>query len=282
MWSLERPAHSARSTFTTCISRVRNAGLAARLAAATDSVVAASSEFDRAARGGTLHQIARHDLVTPDITIDDMEKVYTQRMAKTGAPGRDVYDEIFLSSPQGRCPLCTQRPVTTLDHHLPKAYFPSLAVAPLNLVPACSDCNKSKLASVPTRPEEVGLHPYYDDLGDEVWLQARVVERRPTALRFRVVAPAAWDAVLSARVEHHFRALGLGVLFASEAAEELVNIRHQLRTLRAADPIDSVRNELQRRAHSCAVGRPNGWRTAAYRAWHESDWFRDGGFEPAG
>ncbi len=282
MWSLERPAHSARSTFTTCISRVRNAELAARLAAATDSVVAASSEFDRAARGGTLHQIARHDLVAPDITIDEMEKVYTQRMAKTGAPGRDIYDEIFSSSPQGRCPLCTQRTVTTLDHHLPKAHFPSLAVTPLNLVPACSDCNKSKLASVPARPEEVGLHPYYDDLGDGVWLQARVVERRPTALRFRVIAPAAWDAVLSARVEHHFRALGLAVLFASEAAEELVNIRHQLRTLRAADPINGVRNELQRRAHSCAVGRPNGWRTAAYRAWHESDWFRDGGFEPAG
>lgn len=278
MWPLKRPALSARSTFITCISRVRNAGLAARLAAATDSVVTASSEFDRAARRGTLHQIATHDVVAPDVTVDEMEKVYTQRMAKTGAPGRDIYDEIFSSSPQGRCPLRTQRSAATLDHYLPKAHYPSLAVAPLNLVPTCSDCNKAKLAAVPARAEEVGLHPYYDDLGDEIWLHARVIKRRPAAVKFSVNAPTAWDAVLSTRVEHHFRVLGLAALFASEAAEELINVRHQLTTLGAADPADGVKDELARRAESCAAGRSNGWRAATYRAWRESDWFCQGGF----
>ncbi|WP_315812466.1 hypothetical protein [Bradyrhizobium sp. SZCCHNR2028] len=256
--------------------------MAARLSAATQAVVNASREFDRAAQRGRIHQIKTHEVVAPDVTVEEMEKVYTQRMAKTGAPGRDIYDEIFSASPQGRCPLCTQRSVTTLDHHLPKARFPALAVAPLNLVPACSDCNKAKLVAVPTRAEEVGLHPYYDNLGDDVWLKAQVIERRPTAVKFKVVAPAAWDAVLSARVLHHFRALGLASLFASEAAEELINIRHQLTTLRAADPVNGVRRELRRRAESCAAARPNGWRTAAYRAWCECDWFCDGGFQPAG
>ena len=211
----------------------------------------------------------------------EMEKVYTQRMAKTGAPGRYVYDEIFASSPHGRCPLCAQRSVATLDHHLPKAHFPALAVAPLNLVSACSDCNKAKLSSVPTRAEDVSLHPYYDDLGDQVWLAAEVVEKRPTALRFYVVEPAVWDPVLAARVRKHFRSLGLAALYASQSAEELVNIRYQLTTLRASDPAAGVRDELARRAKSCAVGRPNGWRAAAYRAWQASDWFCGGGFEPA-
>ena len=200
----------------------------------------------------------------------EMEKVYTQRMAKTGAPGRYVYDEIFASSPHGRCPLCAQRSVATLDHHLPKAHFPALAVAPLNLVSACSDCNKAKLSSVPTRAEDVSLHPYYDDLGDQVWLAAEVVEKRPTALRFYVVEPAVWDPVLAARVRKHFRSLGLAALYASQSAEELVNIRYQLTTLRASDPAAGVRDELARRAKSCAVGRPNGWRAAAYRAWQAS------------
>ncbi|WP_148043025.1 HNH endonuclease [Methylocystis hirsuta] len=207
-----------------------------------------------------------------------MEKVYTQRMAKTGAPARDIYDEIFCSSPQGRCPLCGQRPVATLDHHLPKAHYPALAVAPLNLLPACSDCNKTKLASRPTRAEEVGLHPYYDDLGNEFWLKAQVIERRPTALRFSVAAPASWNVVLTARVENHFRTLGLASLYASEAAEELINIRHQLIKLRALDTANAVRDELERRAQSCALGRPNGWRAAAYRAWQASNWFCEGGF----
>lgn len=280
MWTLQRPAHSARSSYGTCISRVRNPGLSARLAAATATVVNASAAFDQAAAHGVLHQIAPLAIVAPDITTEEMGKVYTQRMAKNGAPGRDIYDEIFGGSPQGRCPLCAQRPVATLDHHLPKAHYPALAVAPLNLLPACSDCNKAKLDNVPTCVEEVPLHPYYDDLGDDVWLVARVIERRPTALRYSVAGPAAWSPVLAARVLNHFRSLGLAALYASEAAEELVNIRHQLVTISAADAAAGVREELQRRAVSCAAGRPNGWRAAAYRAWHLSDWFCAGGFEP--
>jgi hypothetical protein len=278
MWPLNRPVQAAQFTYKTCISRVRDAGLAARLNAATASVTTASAEFDRAAQGGTLHTIATHAIVPPDVTTEQMKKVYTQRMAKIGAPGRDIYDEIFSSSPHGMCPLCTQRSVATLDHYLPKARYPALAVAPLNLVPACSDCNKAKLDSIPTRAEEVPLHPYYDDLGDKIWLHAQVVELRPAALRFTVVAPVGWSATLTARVENHFRSLGLGALFASQAAEELVNIRHQLVTLHTADPAAGVKEELESRANSCSVARQNGWRSAAYRAWHTSDWFCEGGY----
>lgn len=278
MWPLQRPTPSAKSAFTTCISRVRNPNLAARLEAAIPTIVAASTQFDQAARAHALHGISSHDFVAPDITVGEMEKVYTQRMAKNGSPGRDIYDEIFASTPGGRCPLCMQRFVATLDHHLPKAHYPALAVDPLNLIPACSDCNKAKLDAVPTIAEDVPLHPYYDDLGNHVWLTATVLERRPTALRFTISRSNTWSDTLYARVNNHFRSLGLAALFASEAAEELINIRHQLRTLLDINAITGVRDELERRAQSCAVARANGWRTAAYRAWSESDWFCNGGF----
>ena len=281
MWPLIKPVHSARSAYTTCISRIQNPDLAARHAAATTTVVNAAARYDRAARRGTLHRIASTLMVAPDISTEEMGKVYTQRMARNGAPGRDIYDEIFSSSPQGKCPLCAQRPVATIDHHLPKAHYPTLAVAPLNLLPACSDCNKAKLDVIPACAEDVALHPYYDDLGDDEWLVAHVVQQQPTALRFRVVAPAAWTRVLEARVLNHFRSLELAALYASEAAQELINIRHQLVALRESDPVAGIRNELERRAISCADGQPNGWRAAAYKAWHESNWFCDGGFEEA-
>ena len=166
MQRLDTPTPSARASFTACIGRVRNPALAARLAAATDTVVAASREFDREARRGRLDRITKHRTVAPDVTKAEMEKVYTQRMAKVGAPGREIYDEIFSAPPGGRCPLCVQRSVTTLDHHLPKALFPALAVTPLNLVPACSDCNKAKLGASPDTARDAPLHPYYDDLVD--------------------------------------------------------------------------------------------------------------------
>lgn len=282
MQRLNTPPASARASYTACTSRVRNAALAARLAAATDTVVVASREFDREARRGRLDRIATHRTVAPDVTKAEMEKVYTQRMAKVGAPGREIYDEIFAAPPGGRCPLCVQRSVTTLDHHLPKALFPALAVAPLNLVPACSDCNKAKLDAAPATAGDVPLHPYYDDLGNGAWLVGTVVEARPAAVRFTVERPAGWSDTLNARVANHFRTLGLGRLFAAEAADELVNIRHQLTMLHGVAPRTAVKDELERRADSAAAVRPNGWRAATYRAWHGSDWFCEGGFQHTG
>jgi hypothetical protein len=245
----------------------------------TQAVVDASVEFDDAATHTRLHQIAPQGLVGGVVTQAEMEAVYTQRMAKKGAPGRDVYDALFTSAPQGKCPLCGHRTVSTLDHHLPKALYPALAVAPLNLVPACSDCNKSKLASVPANANEETLHPYFDDIDGDRWLAAEVVLARPAALRFFVEAPAHWSATLRSRVERHFQTFGLGRLYSSEAADELLNIRHQLRAMHESGGAALVQIELRERAESCQQARRNGWRTATYQAFADSDWFCDGGFQ---
>lgn len=168
--------------------------------------------------------------------------------------------------------------VSTLDHHLPKSHYPVLAVTPVNLVPACGDCNKAKLASLPRRPNEETLHPYFDDVESARWLYADVVEGPPAALRFRVAAPDHWDVILSDRVALHFQTLRLGTLYAAEGADEILNNRHQLRSIHAAGGKVLVQVEMEERATSCCEARLNGWRTAVYEAFSESDWFCDGGF----
>ena len=278
MIRLDRPSLDAKEVFTTCISRVRDAGLKLRLIGVTDDVVAASDEFDVLAPQTRLHEIARQLTVGGSVTAAEMEAVYTQRMAKKGAPGRDAYDELFNSAPQGRCPLCDQRTVSTLDHHLPKTRYPALAVAPLNLVPACADCNKAKLTSSPANANEETLHPYFDDIQDDRWLQARVIRQDPVTVRFRVEAPLHWDVVLASRVALHFETLGLGALYSAQAADELLNIRHQLQALHAAGGRELVRLEMADRAHSCRQARLNGWRTATFEAFALSEWFCDEGF----
>jgi hypothetical protein len=278
MLKLERPTQAAGMTFTTCISRVRDSALKARLESVSQLIINASSEFNEAAERHSLHEVVRDVMVGGVVTTEEMDKVYTQRMAKTGAPGRGIYDEIFNSSPNGRCPLCAHRPVATLDHHLPKSHYPALAVAPLNLIPSCSDCNKAKLATVPQTASDVGIHPYYDDVDDDLWLVASVVEVRPAAVRFYVEVPDGWGAILAARIKKHFRTLGLAKLYSAEAAEELLHIRHQLEGIHAASGVATVREELLFRARSCARNRQNGWRAVTYSAWANSDWFCNGGF----
>jgi hypothetical protein len=241
-------------------------------------VIDASAEYDLAATHNQLYQIARRAVVGGLVTREEMEAVYTQRMAKKGAPGRDIYDALLTSAPQGKCPLCVHRGVSTLDHHLPKAHYPTLAVAPLNLIPACGDCNKSKLAILPANASEETLHPYFDDIDGARWLYADVIEVQPTALRFFVNGPLHWTAILTTRVQRHFQILGLGKLYAAEAADELLNILHQLRNLHETGGMVLVRAELEDRAESCRQARRNGWRTATFEAFAASDWFCDGGF----
>jgi hypothetical protein len=252
--------------------------LRARLDAATQAVEDASEEFETAAAVQATHVIAREALVGGNVTRVEMEKVYTQRMAKKGAPGRDIYDELISAPAHGRCPLCGYRLVTTLDHHLPKAHYPALAVTPLNLVPSCGDCNKAKLDVIPRQAAEVSLHPYFDNIDNECWLRAEVIETRPAALRFYVAARIGWGAVLRLRVLNHFSVFGLAELYACVAAEELFNIRRTLVDLHAAAGREAVRLDLEGTASSCAGARRNGWRTAAYEAWATCDWFCDGGF----
>lgn len=221
-------------------------------------------------------------MVGGNVTSTEMGKVYTQRMARKGSPGREIYDALMARPAHGRCPLCAQRHVTTLDHHLPKAHYPALAVAPLNLVPACSDCNKAKLDTIPHAAADVPLHPYFDNIDDQRWLRAQVIETRPAALRFAVDAPSAWGGLLARRVRNHFRALRLAKLYATEAAEELLSIRHQLLDIHHGGGSNDVRSHLEDHAASCRLGRLNGWRAATYEAWAASDWFCNGGFAPAG
>lgn len=277
MRALPKPGHGAGAVFLRCISRVSDPILKARLEAASGSVEAASAQFDRAAEAGRLHELAADEDV-PGVRAAEMEKVYTQRMARRAAPGRDVYDAILGAAPNGVCPLCQQRIASTLDHHLPKARFPALVVAPLNLVPACTDCNKAKLDHLPVSAAEAALNPYYDDIDGVTWLAAEVVEGTPSAVVFRVAAPSHWDPVLAHRVRRHFALLGLGRLYAAQAAEELVNLRHQLGLLYKAAGSAGVRAELIAHHRSCREARRNGWRTAAYRAWADNEWFCQGGF----
>lgn len=277
MWKLEKPVRAAGPTYATCISRV-NAGLKARLDAVKQDIVDASNAFETAADTASLHTLPHPSLVGGDITKTEMVAVYTDRFAKKGSAGRHIYDELFTAPRHGRCPLCGERSVSTLDHHLPKAHYIALAVAPLNLVPACFDCNRAKLEMVPQCSEEETLHPYFDDVENELWVKALVLQMAPAALRFFVEPPDNWDILKSDRVRHHFKTLRLAALYAAVSAEELSNIRYELSGLYDKGGTEFVREHLLDRAESCRRNHVNSWQTATYAAISNDAWFCGGGF----
>lgn len=275
---IDKPEDDPKDVFLTCISRVRSANLKNRLNSVADNVNEAAAEFDQNGMNKSFYRLNEHDNIAGIVTKNEMEKVYSSRMAKVGAPGRPFYEKLKASAPHAICPLCGHRTVSTLDHYLPKAHFPSLTVIPFNLIPACSDCNKLKLSVVPKTTEEQTLHPYYDDVTSEQWLFSEVIEDTPVSIRFFVKDVNDWSDALNARIKYHFNIYGLASLYTSQAATELANIRSQLNNILVKSNAENVREHLLESFHSRNNNHRNSWQTAMYKAMADNEWFCNGGF----
>lgn len=284
MRSLERPQDdnsqvlAAGEVFDTCVSMIRSTDLKARLNAIRDDVEISAHDYVAKAEVARLYEMVPHDRVG-GVSRDEMVKLYTFRMVPKKSSGRPIYDRILSAPVNGRCPMCGIGTVSTLDHFLPKSHFPIFSVAPTNLVPVCSWCQKAKSEYFPTTEAEQLLHPYFDDMNADVWLAAEVVAVVPAAFRFFVAPPEDWAKSVKDRLAKHLKELNLQLLFASNAGSRLSEIRSRLRHLyenRGGQA--AVRVHLREELTSIEAEYRNSWAAAMYRAAVDSDWFCDGGF----
>jgi hypothetical protein len=118
------------------------------------------------------------------------------------------------------------------------------------------------------------FHPYFDPLGNNQWLFASVERNNGLWVRFYVDDRGEWHG----RAHRHFNLFNLGALYATNAANELVGIRHQLVRLYAEVGSEAVRSDLIDRAHSYREAHLNSWQTALYQALASDDEFCSGDF----
>ncbi len=277
MRRLNRPPFLARDTLDLCIASIQDQGLTDRLAEIANEVEAAEAIY---VQRGDLEQLflVPQTIGIGRLTVDEMKRVYKGTFAKS-ARTRNIYDRLKKLPVNDICPMCGQRTVSSLDHYLAQSLHSVLVISPINLVPACNDCNKAKLDAQPMTAADQTLHPYFDNVDDQPWLYALVEETNPASLRFYPDPPGDWSAVKRERVFNHFRTFGLGMLYASHSGVELTNIRYGLQRIAERGSVEDVRAEMTDRAKSAEASHINSWQTAMYYALAESDWFCAGGFE---
>ncbi|WP_417334653.1 hypothetical protein [Halarcobacter sp.] len=278
MRKLNFPVEDAIDVFDICISKIKNPDLKDRLENCKSSIQTAVTDYVDKAPRTELHTIATQNVINGNVTAEEMKKVYTDRMVGVTAPGRYIYDKWRASAPNNICPLCAQRTTDTLDHHLPKGHYPIYSVVPVNIFPACSSCNKIKLDAISVAPETDHIHPYFDNVEDELWLKAEVIEMKPASLRFYTVKPDDWDDIKYTRIENHFRLFELEKLYASHSGEELAMNYFRINKLFISGGAQSVRNFLEDSWLSMKSANVNSWQTATYEALFKSSWYQNGGF----
>lgn len=278
MRKLPKPKVPGAEVFKLCAASVQDVELKNGLHQAEVIIPAKEVLYEKLTKSAKLHQMEPMDDVAGTLSTAQMQRLYNQTFVKSKKT-RLVYANLKKACTNDICPLCGQGTVRQLDHYLAISKFPVFGLSPINLVPACSDCNKNKLDHIPSSASELTIHPYFDNVEDDQWLHAKVVDGIPGAVTFHVQPPQTWNVVKRERMKTHFRIFGLGLLYATHAAVEIGNIRHQLQRLAGTPGSDElVRGYLRECAASRAAAHINSWQTAVYTALAESDWFCSGGF----
>lgn len=276
MIPIDKPEFKVREVFLECISTVNNKTLKKDLGDCIELLELAETDFESKFIPLQIHTIKPSKNITIKIDKVEMLKIYNYRMVQQETPRKKYYTNIKLSAPYGKCPLCSVRPVDTLDHYLPKAKFPIFSVTPITLIPSCTPCNKGKLIDSPTNSDDQTLHPYFDNIDSISWLKASVVQTNPITFNFSVVPHKTWTQRLINRVKNHFNAFQLNELFSSHASEELRGAKTQLTNLFKSDP-DLLKKHLKEAFESRLALGLNSWQAAMYKSLLQDEWFCNGG-----
>lgn len=273
MHPIARPTSPAEAVFAAAVPSKYNKSDRARFAAEIPTLCTAGAAYETAAATGTITALVRSAYMLPTVTDKEMRAFYSYRMRRKGAAQRHHYDKLMAAPRYARCPYCGERRVKTLDHYLPQSTFSALAVTATNLVPACSDCNKSKADYAPSATRPALLHPYFDNLDQVQWLQAEVIPGDPPAITFFVDDQAFTNTLDAARVQNHFEVFDLHDLFASHAAQTVDELDARLPGLFKAGGGTAVRQHVLELVQYLPHPPTNIWKRALYTALAANTWY---------
>ena len=277
MRTLPLPVADSADVISRCLNATTDPTSLARLRAIVPNLSASAAAYQANAVAERLDLQTRVAAVGP-VTKAELVDLYVTHLSAAKGAARSVYDQIKNAAPNKKCPLCGVGTVAVLDHHLPKARYPDLSVVPANLVPACHFCNDTKKARFQTNAGEQTLHPYFDArlIGCR-WLAAVIDPGPPLVVTYATAPPAAWPLVDRQRVDRHFTVCGIGIVFASNANDELGTLKPWLTGLEAHGGAPEVQAHLAEQA-AIHAHRLNSWQLSLYEALANDPWFVGGGF----
>lgn len=275
MQKVALPEENAGVVFAACATRTRSVADRTALLSLRAHVEARAASYLEHANRDALHELGIE--VPVGILAADLSGVYDRVLVKGGE--RRTYVKLKGAARYGRCPLCAQRDVKTLDHYLTREDYPELAVVPANLVPCCSDCNHAKGSYRATRVDRLLFHPYFDDWSAHRLIQANLTFDQGLTVTYSVRDPQGASETTVERARRHFDKLGLGELYSEHAAVELVDRKVAFSETFQADGAEGLRDDLELEARSRRGRNINSWQSALYRALSRSDEFCVGAFQ---
>jgi 5-methylcytosine-specific restriction endonuclease McrA len=216
------------------------------------------------------------------LTLSPSQKSALQRnylLTYKNKPMADLRADILAQAIDSICPLCGTSQVSTLDHYLPKASFPELAVLPRNLVPCCERCNRLKNNRHGATPNKQFIHAYFHKPKHD--LLTVNINSNLSTITFKINQHSSHSPDMLKRAENHFQILELANAYLKAA---LIEISDRKETIKIYYDIAPGRNaaEVKKYFNNEYLGAKNRegcyWKAVLFLALSNDITFCDGGF----
>lgn len=282
MKKLPLPNIEVNESFNKCVSGISDSNLKNRLLECLSEINEKTNDYIYKAKKGELFKVqpikckrGEDPIVVRNVKKSEFVMLYQEHMVPKDKPARVIYDKIKVAA-NGSCPFCggIGNP-KTLDHYLPIANYSQFSVAPINLIPACRDCNSEKSNRLSLSADSQVLHPYFDEdcFFLEQWVFARLEKTEPCLIDFFVMAPKHWSEIQKNRVIKHFEDFNLAERFSIKGGQEL---RFIIDTRTNGFTHDFPPVLFKKYLYSCATSSSqfiNHWQKVLYLALSEDNWF---------
>lgn len=226
---LKKPDIEPNDIYEKCIAELKDDGLRKKLNDWIGYFSVIGGMYERCASSNSLfHFISSSrgnskQYVFENFRKDELIDLYDQ-MVSSKKDARKYYNSIFKSS--SSCPYCWFGEISTLDHFMAKAYYPTFSVLPVNLVPSCYICNKGRKNTVLKIINQIP-HPYFPEhqMINDDWLFADIFGE---GVVFNIKIPVSWDNDLGSRVSEYFKEFNLGERWGVQASGELADITNSI------------------------------------------------------
>lgn len=169
---------------------------------------------------------------------DELKKLYSNYFSSNKpvhAEIRKYYDLILTNGEEDtnkiiKCPYCLSSMCSHVDHFLPESVYYGLVINPKNLVPSCHNCNTEKKAKTFKEVDKEIIqffHPYYDDLGEIIWLKANFkIEQNILIVNYFVDDTLPIEPKILKKIQYTFDELGMEKYLSDKASEtETTNLK---------------------------------------------------------
>lgn len=208
---------------------------------------------------------------------DFLISLYEKKLVPKKVAGRFYYDKLKLLAPNNKCQICLYGGADSLDHYLPKEFFPSLSISSYNLIPSCLSCNGKKSTYVPKAESEQTIHSRFDKFFQSDWLDAFYSDSEGKVVFSPNKRNYPKGTVAYSRISNHIKVHNLDTLYEALALKKLKGLvalakktGQELRDIVTLE-IDKIKDNSV--SYSCAQFTFDQWKLAACKALLDSEYF---------